>query len=181
MPKTVPDKLLFLPKFYEGYGIQDLWVLHLAEMSRFVVQHVRNMDSLGKRVKILLSYQVLEAEISGDYISRPQTTKPPYVTNTILNHLAEGLKELKTVLCLNHWVPPKQYVTIMELIMSATNDVEQLLKLNMCQMMVKAHYLHNILSLDGKAILPPALTCEAQGSSCKWPTSTTNSSWWDLW
>ena len=87
------NSLLFFPEQYGGFGVHDMWIQHLAAMSRFVVQHFRNADSCGRRIKSLLAYHQLEAGISASFITLLGTKKESYLSTSPISHLASGLKK----------------------------------------------------------------------------------------
>ena len=60
LPKTTPTEVILFPRRYGGYDIKDIWIWHLAEMTKYFVQHSRNKNSLGRRILILLSEHQLE-------------------------------------------------------------------------------------------------------------------------
>ena len=50
--KSLPNEMIFFPREYRGYGVIDLHVGKMAEQTKYIVQHLRNQDSLGRRVMI---------------------------------------------------------------------------------------------------------------------------------
>ena len=45
---------MFFPAQYGGYGIEDFHLMKVEQQTRYVIQHLRNMDSAEKQIKILM-------------------------------------------------------------------------------------------------------------------------------
>ena len=175
-----PTQIIFFPSFYGGFDVRNMWVQHLAVASKFIVQHVRNSDSCGVRIQALLAYHQLEAGISAPFEILLGTKKGKYLTDTVLSRLLGGLKKLDLTICAPYWSPPPGR-TVMEEFLNHEDDTGVLIKLNICRMRAKVHYITDMVTLDGNELLPRALRGETRSSNWCWPDLEPPSSWWHVW
>ena len=148
-----PTQIIFFPSFYGGFDVRNMWVQHPAVASKFIVQHVRNSDSCGVRIQALLAYHQLEAGISAPFEILLGTKKGKYLTDTVLSRLLGGLKKLDLTICAPYWSPPPGR-TVMEEFLKHEDDTGALIKLNICRMRAKVHYIMDMVTLDGNELLP---------------------------
>ena len=60
LPGTTENNIIFFPKQYGGFATEDLHLEMLAQQVRYFIQHVRNGDSVGKQIQIIMSVYQLE-------------------------------------------------------------------------------------------------------------------------
>ena len=155
-----------------------MWVHHLSIMAKFVIQHVRNQDSCGRRIQSLLAYHQMEAGVSMPFSNLLNTNKAGYLTESPIYHLMEGLGRLGIKLQAPHWIPAPGR-TIMDVFLDSTKDIITSIKLNICRMHAKTHYITDMLTLDGRELLPGALRGKTRGSNWEWPTYHPPNTWWE--
>ena len=126
----------------------DLWIEQLSAMTRAILQHLINGDSVSDRTKALLAYHQLEAGTSVLFVSLLGTEKADCFTPPPLTHLLAGLKELGVCIWIPHWCPPPGE-TLMDIFLDLPIGSEELFKLNICRMASKVYYITDLLTLDG--------------------------------
>ena len=128
--KMASTGVIFFPHEFGGFGIMDLHLEKLTEQTRYVVQHLRNGDSLGRRMKICLETTQLESGTNEPLEKKGRLTKLQYITPTILTDLISELWSLKAEIWLNHWALERG-ITIMDVVRQEARDAEQMAELNM--------------------------------------------------
>ena len=169
IPKTTPHKTIFFPREYGGYGVVDIHLEKLVEQTKYVVQHLRNGDSLGKRILICIGTSQMESGLNTPIERNGTLSKLNYITPTILTDLINELWELKAELWFHHWTPERGR-TIMGTIRKEARDSEQMNEINICRLWLRVHYIKDIATMDGKKIHPGYLKGErVRGSKWTWP------------
>lgn len=151
--RTTATEVIFFPLEYGGYGILDLHLEKVAEQTRYIVQHVRNGDSLGRRIKICLETAQLEAAINELIERSGRIFRIKHITPTILTELIRDLWEMKAEICLDHWVP-ELGTTIMDIRVQQASNNEQVAELNFCRIWSRVHYTSDLTTVDGRKIHP---------------------------
>ena len=90
LPKTAENAKMHIPVAYGGYGLDNLHIEMTCIQANFAVQHVRNNDSVGRRLKILLEYHQLESGLLPSVLG-PEG-RPDYLTDTWALRLLQNLE-----------------------------------------------------------------------------------------
>ena len=69
----------------------------------------------------------------------------------------------------------------MDVFLQHEDDTETLIKLNICRIWSKVHYMSDLTTLDGKELLPGALLGRTQASNWDWPNYKPPRRWWETW
>lgn len=69
----------------------------------------------------------------------------------------------------------------MDKFLQNSNDQSTLIKLNTCRIYSKVYYITDMLTLDGRELLPNSLRGQTRRSKWKWPKITPPRSWWETW
>ena len=64
LPITATDAKMRIPHAYGGYGLESLHIEMTSVQAIFAVQHLRNGDSVGRRIRILLEHHQMETGLS---------------------------------------------------------------------------------------------------------------------
>lgn len=181
LAKTTSTKVIFFPYAYGGYGTMDLHVEYLSEQTRYIIQHVRNGDSVGKRVIISTEISQLEAGSKYSITRRGETTKLGYLTPTVLTSLMCQLWTLRAEIWLKHWIPEGSN-PIMEEMRRRTKNQSQLLAINTCRTWLKVHTISDISTIDGRKIHPGYLEGHrVHRSKWEWPRWSPPKDAWTEW
>ena len=179
--RTAPNEVIHFPHEFGGYGVMDLHIEKLAEQTRYIVQHLRNNDSLGKRVLISIGTTQMESGINQHIERNGRLARMKYVTPTILTELIEELWLLKAEIWFDHWVPGKGD-TIMEIVRKESRSAEQIREINVCRTWLQVHYISDIITMDGKKIHPGYENCKrVRTSSWTWPRWRPPHKVWGTW
>ena len=101
--KTARNQIIFYPREYGGYGVIDLHLEKIAEQTRYVVQHLRNQDSTGRRIRICIETTQLESGINEPVERGGRLLRMEYITTTILTDLIRELWQMKAEIWFQHW------------------------------------------------------------------------------
>ena len=104
LAKTTNTKVIFFPYAYGGYNTMDLHAEHLADQARYMIQHLRNGDSTGRRITISTGISQMEAAIARSITRTGEITRLNYLTPTVLTSLMCQLCQLRAELWFEHWV-----------------------------------------------------------------------------
>ena len=178
--KTVTE-VLYFPYAFGGYGVLDLHLAQVTEQSRFMIQHLRNKDSVEKRIRISIEVSQLESGMNEKITRNGETKNLRYITPTIITSLMEDLWDLRAELWLNHWTP-KHGRSIMEEMKPRVRDLGQLVEINTCRTWLRVHHLSDLATMDGHMIHP----AYAQGkrvheSEWSWPRWVPPKLAWNTW
>ena len=55
LPRTTENDIIFFPKQYGDFATEDLHLEMLAQQAHYFIHHVRNGDSVGKQIQIIMS------------------------------------------------------------------------------------------------------------------------------
>ena len=181
LSSTTETEILFFPKSFGGYGVLDLHLAQLVEQSKFIVQHLRNRDSVGRRIKISIEVSQLESGKNQKITRNGTAYKTRYITPTILTTLMENLWDLRAEIWLDHWTPAHGR-TIMEEIQSRVRDQGQLSVINTCRTWLRVHYLSDLATINGRKIHPAYMQGKrAHASKWSWPRWVPPESSWYVW
>ena len=133
LPQTAQGDDLMIPKTYGGFGVVDLEAQETAVQAKYMVQHLRNNDSLGRRLRILVEDYQLEAGTSQSILERATLKKLNYLTPSLLLDQLRRLSKLGLTLRFKHWVPRSRSKTIMDLILAGNCGEERLRRVNTCR------------------------------------------------
>ena len=150
--KTETD-ILYFPYSYGGYGVLDLHLAQLVEQSRYMIQHLRNNDSVGRRIRISIEVSQLESGINRKITRNGEIQKLKYMTPTIITTLMDDLWDLRAEMWLEHWTPGRGK-TIMGEIKPRVRNLEQMIEVNTCRTWLQVHHLSDIATMDGQRIHP---------------------------
>ena len=147
----------------------DLHIEHLAKQVRYIIQHIRNDDSTGKRIVISTEISQLEAGTATSITRNGKILQLEYLTTTVLTSLMCQLWTMKAELWYEHWVPEGQ-PTIMDEMRDKTRHRQELLAINTCRTWLKVHTLADISTIDGSRVHPGyAEGQRVHRSSWSWP------------
>ena len=79
LSRTTETGVMYFPYAFGGYGVQDLHLTQVAEQARYVVQHLRNRDSVGRRIRISIEVSQLESGINQRITRNGATRKVQYI------------------------------------------------------------------------------------------------------
>ena len=181
LAKTVNTRVIFFPYAYGGYNTMDLHIEHLAEQARYIIQHIRNDDSTGKRTVISTEISQLEAGTATSITRNGKILQLEYLTTTVLTSLMCQLWTMKAELWYEHWVPEGQ-TTIMDEMRDKTGHRQELLAINTCRTWLKVHTLADISTIDGSRVHPGyAEGQRVHRSSWSWPRWRPSPQSWGIW
>ena len=143
----------FPPRQYGGFGIEDLHIEMLAQQTKYFIQHVRNKDSLGKRIRIIMSVYQLETGLDKPVVKRIQETER-YLTDSLTLSLLRELSKARSCLQVPHWIPTGGKPTIMGTLIKFGALTEQLEVANRCRLWLKIQHLCDLGTIDGKKVHP---------------------------
>ena len=95
------DSKMRIPNCYGGYALTDLHIETVRIQTEFLVQHLRNGNSVGRRMKIQLSQHQLESGLREQVVSKKG--RPGYLTKTWITNLLNNLAEYGLHLRTDHW------------------------------------------------------------------------------
>ena len=181
LAKTSPTEVIYFPREYGGYGTIDLHLEKVAEQSKYIVQHLRNGDSLGRRIIISIETTQLESGLNDPVSGGGILNRINYITPTILTELIRDLWELRAEIRLEHWTPG-QGMSIMEIARAEARDDEQIAEINLCRLWLKVHYLSDVATLDGVKIHPGYKKgSRVRDSKWNWPRWRPPKASWKVW
>ena len=179
--KTSQTEVVFFPKQYEGFGISDLYIDMLSEQAKYVIQHTRNKDSLGRRIKISIEVSQMEAGTNKDIEEFMSRKEWGCITPTIPMNLYKGLQKYGARIHIQHWAPTRG-ATIMEAVLCGNVTSRQSEIVNRCRMWLRVHYLADVGTVDGRMIHPGYIKGERiRQSKWRWPTWEPPQEWWSTW
>ena len=83
----------------------DLHVGKMAEQVKYLVQHLRNNDSLGRRIKISVEVSQLESGMTMPIWKKGCAEKLTYLKPTTIMDLMTELWEMLAEISFTHWLP----------------------------------------------------------------------------
>ena len=170
LASTTETSTIYIPDIYGGYGIIDVEVEMLAEQARYCVQHLRNGDSLGRRIRILIENHQLESGLNGSILQYPDLCGLEYLTPTLLLKMLQQLGELGLSLHVDHWRPNSKKPAIMETLRKEIRDKGDLEQLNTCRLWLQVHHEGDIRTADSSRILEEYTTGQrVRDSRWNWP------------
>ena len=182
LASTVENSIIYIPDIYGGYGIIDVEVEMLAEQARYCVQHLRNDDSLGRRIKILIENHQLESGLNDTILQCPDLGGLEYLTPTLILKLLQRLGELGLILHVDHWRPNNNKPAIMETLRKEVKDKEDLEQINTCRLWLQVHHEVDIRTADSSKILEEyARGQRVRGSRWNWPRWEPSKRAWNKW
>ena len=169
LAKTVNTEVIFFPYAYGGYNTMDLHIEHLAEQTRYIIQHIRNDDSTGRRIRISTEISQLEAGTAASITRKGRILQLPYLTPTVITSLMSQLWAMKAELWYKHWIP-EGAPTIMDTVRNKTSHRQELMAINTCRTWLNVHTLMDISTVDGKRVHPGYTEgCRVHQSKWSWP------------
>ena len=182
LASTVETSMIYIPDIYGGYGIIDVEVEMLAEQARYCVQHLRNDDSLGKRIKILIENHQLESGLNDTILQSPDLSSLEYLTPTLILKLLQRLGELGLKLHVDHWRPNNNKPAIMETLRKEIKDKGDLEQINTCRLWLQVHHEVDIRTADSSKILEEYKRGQrVRGSRWIWPRWEPPKRAWNKW
>ena len=180
--RTTPSSAMFFPSQYGGYGLEDFHLTKIVLQTKYVIQHLRNKDSAGRRIKILICAHQLEAGIPTQFERGDVRRSARYITSSIILDLLADLEGLGARLVMHHWVPPTNGKAIMQdLIQKGVSD-DCLAKVNRVRTWLQVHDLQDISLTDASGIHPGYVTGErVRPSAWKWPKWGPGKDWKETW
>ena len=169
---------IFYPTQFGGYGMTDLHLESLVHQTKFMIQHLRNGDSVGRRIMILMNTHQLESGLSTPFERFDLGQIECYMTDSIILELLKGLHALNATIRMKHWVPQRGEATIMEGLIEARVTPEYLKIANRCRMWARVHSIQDLALCNGKTMHPGyADGKRVRGSRWQWPRWVPPESW----
>ena len=182
LARTTATEIIFFPKQYGGLGTVDLHLEMLAQQSQYFIQHVRNNDSAGKRMRILLSVYQMESGLDGPLEGNTLRKAETYLTDSLALTLQKELHKMGLKLQIPHWVPKGGQDTIMGTLLCQSVRKEDLEVVNRCRIWLRVHHLWDISMVDGRTIHPGYKKgIRVRESNWTWPEWEPPRRWWATW
>ena len=95
----------------------DLSIIMITQQTKYVIQHLRNRDSVGRRIEILMCHHQLESGLSTQFERGSVKMTAAYIKGSIILNLLVELEKLGAKLLMKHCVPPGRRETIIQALM----------------------------------------------------------------
>eukprot|EP00957_Ditylum_brightwellii_P106203 8102576-Ditylum_brightwellii.AAC.1 len=184
---TLLQAVAFGPKYYRGIGILTLNELILEENVNMFIRHIRSKSSVEKQIQIMLDWAQHSAGTAVPLLKDKQELL--HLESSWIPHLWKKLLKIKAHIKIIHtWKIEQQRNNdkhIMDIMINSPHITsEQVRKIDYYWKFLKATTLSDIVTLDGKRIIPDILAGERECTMADniineldWPQQP-KPSWW---
>jgi len=187
--RNTARSIIFGPAQYGGLGLPTVYSEQSLGQLIYFVGHVNLGDKTGNLILISLSYLQLLSGSATPILQREYKQYQQWVENSWLTSLWAFLSKVKyKVVVHQEWLPSKPRandISLMDQFMALGYKANQLLSLNRCRLYLQVIYLSDLVSADGKLIIPDCkrgIRLRDRVSSLNWPIQAKPpQSAWTLW
>ena len=184
--KNFSRALTHAPPRYGGLRFPHLFYVHLQSKIKLFTFHYRRQDKTGKLLKISIQVSQLQCGMPVPFYTLPHHKWYSLLTPTWFTHLWSLLTLCDVRLTLTDpWIytPPRRHDKyIMEFLAPHLPSPSVHYSINACRIALQLITLSDLVTLDGRRVLPNILQGQSfRTSTLKWPKQTIPSHWWSTW